>query len=42
MAQTDDGRKFIRIPGYVRKVNGRPQPVRPHVQSTRCNPKKKK
>ena len=36
MAETKDGRKFNRIPGYTRQTDKGPVEVRPHIRS---NPK---
>lgn len=33
MAETEEGKKFNRIPAYTRTVNGKPQQVKPHIRS---------
>lgn len=35
MAQDSSGRKFNRIPGYIRVVNGKKISVKPHIRSNR-------
>lgn len=37
MAQDAKGRKFNRIPGYVRIVNGKVIKVKPHIRSNRSD-----
>ena len=32
--KTKDGKKFIRVPEYVRIVNDKPQIVKAHIKST--------
>ena len=39
MAQDSNGRKFNRIPGHKRKVNGKTIEVKPHVRSNRKDSK---
>jgi hypothetical protein len=34
MAKTSEGKKFIRIKGYTKKVGGKNVKVPPHVRST--------
>lgn len=42
MAKDSEGRKFNRIPGYDREVNGKTVHVRPHVRSNRSDSKGEK
>nr|WP_181715795.1 hypothetical protein [Chryseobacterium sp.] len=42
MAQDSSGRKYNRIPGYTRIVEGKPVQVKPHVRSNRTDSKGKK
>lgn len=39
MAKDSAGRKFNRIPGYTKTVNGKPVEVKPHVRSNRKDSK---
>lgn len=39
MAQDSKGRKYNRIPGHTRKVNGKVIEVKPHVRSNRKDSK---
>lgn len=39
MAQDSKGRKYNRIPGHTRKVNGKAIEVKPHVRSNRKDSK---
>lgn len=39
MAKDSAGRKFNRIPGHTRKVNGKTIKVRPHIRSNRKDSK---
>ncbi len=42
MAQDSSGRKYNRIPGHTRKVDGKTITVKPHVRSNRSDSKGKK
>lgn len=42
MAKDSAGRKFNRIPGYTKTVNGKPIEVKPHVRSNRKDSKGEK
>lgn len=37
MAKDASGRKFNRIPGYTKKVNGKTIKVKPHIRSNRTD-----
>lgn len=39
MAKDSSGRKFNRVPGYTKKVNGKTVKVRPHIRSNRSDSK---
>jgi len=41
MAKDSEGRKFNRIPGYTKSVNGKKVRVKPHVRSNRKDSKGK-
>ena len=41
MAQDSKGRKFNRIPGHTRKVDGKTVSVKPHIRSNRSDSKGK-
>ena len=42
MAQDSSGRKFNRIPGYTKKVDGKTISVKPHIRSNRSDSSGKK
>jgi len=42
MAKDSSGRKFNRIPGYTRVVDGKKTEVKPHVRSNRKDSKGRK
>lgn len=42
MAKDSEGRKFNRIPGYTKQVDGKTIQVKPHVRSNRTDSSGKK
>lgn len=42
MAQDSSGRKFNRIPGHTKKIDGKTIKVRPHIRSNRSDSSGKK